>query len=211
MKKKTKKVASKKKVVKKKSNKQSLSRQQRVETFSQAIVEGKTQADAYRLAYPSSLKWTDKAVYNQASELAKTSEVLVRTNELKAEQKMKHNITIEKVIQQLTNTATFNPLLLFDKDGKKLPFHKLPEEVVCALSITETDDGVTWHFKQSDRNKALDKIGDFYQMWSENIVHTGADGGAIRTETTVVHKHMTAEEATKAYKDSMNTLKDTDN
>lgn len=39
--------------------------------FAQAIVQGETQAAAYRRAYPQSKKWAPQSVHNKASDLAK--------------------------------------------------------------------------------------------------------------------------------------------
>lgn len=57
----------------------------RQEKFAREIVAGKTQADAYRSAFPRSAHWSDKAVHTRASALAKSAEVLRRVAELRSE------------------------------------------------------------------------------------------------------------------------------
>ena len=54
----------------------------RHEKFAQGIASGLSQRKAYRAAFPNSAKWKDTTVDNRASELAKTSEVLGRLEEL---------------------------------------------------------------------------------------------------------------------------------
>lgn len=54
----------------------------RHEKFAQGIASGLSQRKAYRAAFPNSVKWKDTTVDNRASELAKTSEVLGRLEEL---------------------------------------------------------------------------------------------------------------------------------
>ena len=55
------------------------------EAFAQAVASGKSQSDAYRSAYPKSLKWKPDTLWNRASALMRNSEVLARTNAIRAE------------------------------------------------------------------------------------------------------------------------------
>lgn len=52
------------------------------ERFVQELVKGKSQRQAYRSAYPSSLKWNDNSVDNKASLLLKNVKVRQRYEEL---------------------------------------------------------------------------------------------------------------------------------
>lgn len=54
------------------------------EAFVAAILEGKSQRQAYYTAYPKSKKWKPSAVDSQASILAKNPKVSQRIDELKA-------------------------------------------------------------------------------------------------------------------------------
>jgi len=179
------------------------SKDQRIEIFAQAIVEGKTQSDAYRLAYPVSKKWKDAAVHVKASTFAKDDKVLVRVTELREGQIEKHHATVQDILTELSYTAKFNPLDFYNKDGTQKPIHELPVEAAKAVSITGTEDGVTWHFRQSDKNKAAQMLGEFYQMWSENVVHPGGDA-PLRHQHVHIHAEMTLEEATRIYREFMN-------
>ena len=55
----------------------------RHETFAQELAKGMSQRKAYRVAFPSSLKWKDETVDSKASALAKNDKVLARVTELK--------------------------------------------------------------------------------------------------------------------------------
>lgn len=55
----------------------------RHERFAQAVAAGRTQADAYREAYPASQKWKPAAVHVHASTLAATPSVSARVEALK--------------------------------------------------------------------------------------------------------------------------------
>ncbi len=48
------------------------------ENFSQAVASGKTQSDAYRLAYPTSQKWPDTAVWSKASQMMANAKIMER-------------------------------------------------------------------------------------------------------------------------------------
>lgn len=61
----------------------------RHETFAQELAKGMSQRKAYRVAFPSSLKWKDNTVDSRASELYKTSEILGRLQELRDESSSK--------------------------------------------------------------------------------------------------------------------------
>lgn len=74
---------------------------QQQDHFARLIVEGKSQAEAYREAYPKSRKWTDKALWNRASELAAHSGVLGRVSKLRQEAAAKSIITLESHLNEL--------------------------------------------------------------------------------------------------------------
>ena len=57
----------------------------RHEKFAQGIASGMSQRNAYRAAFPNSVKWKDETVDPKASNLAKTDKVLARVKELAAE------------------------------------------------------------------------------------------------------------------------------
>lgn len=82
---------------------------QKQEKFVQELIKGKSQREAYRTAYPSSLKWKDNVVDVKASELLKNGKVMVRHNELKnkvirrAEEKA--IITAEDIIKEIASIA----------------------------------------------------------------------------------------------------------
>lgn len=65
------------------------------ELFLQYLIQGLSQRQAYRKAYPKSLKWKDKSVDTRASQLLKTHKVLIRYQELqkeKAEDRRQKNL-----------------------------------------------------------------------------------------------------------------------
>lgn len=55
------------------------------EAFAQAVASGKSQSDAYRLAYPKSLKWTPQSVANQANKLMGNPDIPPRIDSIRKE------------------------------------------------------------------------------------------------------------------------------
>lgn len=55
------------------------------EAFAQAVASGKSQSDAYRSAYPKSLKWKPDSVWQQASKLMADTKVSTRIDSIRAE------------------------------------------------------------------------------------------------------------------------------
>lgn len=71
------------------------------ETFAAALAAGDSQADAYRKAYPRSLKWKQEAVWSEASTLAKDPKVCQRVAELRARAAEANAVTLEGHVAEL--------------------------------------------------------------------------------------------------------------
>ncbi len=82
------------------------SKTDRIEIFAQAIVDGKTQADAYRLAHPTAMSWAPESVHAKASVMAKEDTVLARVQELRKQMESKVLWSREKSIDILSRIAT---------------------------------------------------------------------------------------------------------
>lgn len=76
-----------------------ITRQQ--ETFLQAIMQGKTQHDAYIVAYPNAKKWKQQAVDVNASKLMKDPNVALRYAELQRDAQEANAITRDAVLTHL--------------------------------------------------------------------------------------------------------------
>lgn len=70
------------------------------EKFTQEYVLCGIAADAYRVAYPKSLKWQDNSVHVEASKLLSNTKVLLRVEELQAEAKKKYDVTVDSLAQE---------------------------------------------------------------------------------------------------------------
>lgn len=71
------------------------------EAFAQAVAGGKTQSDAYREAYPKSLKWPDKTLWSKASELMANGMVLDRVQGLRRPAVERAELSVDAHIAKL--------------------------------------------------------------------------------------------------------------
>jgi phage terminase small subunit len=81
----------------------SLTHQQ--EAFAQAVASGKNQSDAYRLAYPKSLKWKPETLWNRASAMMRDREVFARVEAIRAELSERAIWTREESVKVLAGIA----------------------------------------------------------------------------------------------------------
>lgn len=138
------------------------------ERYVEELVKGKSQRQAFRIAYPNSQKWKDATVDKRASELLKKGEVLGRYNELMEEAKTKggNDATTMRafIIEQLKKIATGegqDTSEIYDAEGELLQSRKGSRQV--------------------DRINALNKLAELYgignveEKESIKIILEGAD------------------------------------
>lgn len=75
------------------------------EKFAEGVANGKSQAEAYRAAYPKSQQWKQDAVWAQASRLMADSRVSTRVAEIRAELAKKSLWTREQSVKVLAEIA----------------------------------------------------------------------------------------------------------
>lgn len=76
------------------------------ERFAQLLFEGYNQSEAYRIAYPVSLNWKPKSVWEKASELANNIKVKSRVIQLKNPVIEKFKEAQEAMAQSIIDAAT---------------------------------------------------------------------------------------------------------
>lgn len=139
------------------------------EKFAQAVAAGKSQAEAYRLAYPKSEKWKPETIHQAASRLMADSNVCARVAELRAEIAKAAQVEVVQVVKELAAVTFSDVRSLFDVNGNLLPIHALPDSVAAAVSsvkvvtkrIPGTDPVEVEHvaeIKLWDKNSAADKL-----------------------------------------------------
>ena len=139
------------------------------ERFAQLVASGKSQAEAYRKAYPVSQRWASSAVHTQASILAAHSKVLERIAELQRPGLEAVQLTVEGVLRELHSVVHSDLRKAFDtKTGALLPPRLWPDELaraMCSVKVVEMakqkgPDGQPMYVKEVkvwDKNSAIEK------------------------------------------------------
>ena len=83
------------------------------EKFAVGVASGKTQADAYREAYPKSKKWKDETLWAEASRLMANHKVSTRVKELRERISGIGIASAERVLLEASRIALFDPRKLF--------------------------------------------------------------------------------------------------
>ena len=136
------------------------------EKFAQCLAKGMTQADAYREAYPTSKKWKDKSVWDNAHKLSTDAGVIQRVSALKLPAIKAMEISIEKIMRENAWLAFSDVRMLFDADGHIKPTEQWPDELahaVQSIEVQEIGGGdspavVVKKVKFWDKGSALDRL-----------------------------------------------------
>jgi len=104
------------------------------EAFAVGLAKGLTQAAAFRAAFSNSAKWKDASVWDAASKLAKRPEVQHRVGELREMATAAHDVSVERIVEELARLAFFDARKLFGVDGELLPLSDLDPATVAAVA-----------------------------------------------------------------------------
>lgn len=157
------------------------------ETFATGIASGMTQADAYRQAYPKSLKWAEKSVWERASRLAASDKVQSRVNELGKKAAAANEVTVERIVRELALIAFGNkravmawgPGGLLLKESTDLTDDEAAQ--VSEVKETTSATGGSLSLKTHDKVKALELLGKHVGMFLDKVELTGKGGGPLVT------------------------------
>lgn len=100
--------------------------------FAAEVAAGKSQAEAYRIAFPRSRRWTDKSVHESASRLAHTAKVAARVASLVEHAEARVGMTHEEWIRKWMVVESDSKTLYDRREalkeiGKALGYYK-PEK-----------------------------------------------------------------------------------
>ena len=104
------------------------------EKFAQEYILTGNASEAYRRAYPKSLKWKENAVVVAGSKLLAKGNVSVRVAELRAKGQEQFEIDINRLLQEQSRISYFDYRKMFGKDGKLLDPLKMPDDVAAVVS-----------------------------------------------------------------------------
>lgn len=162
------------------------------EKFCHAYIETGNASEAYRRAY-SCAKWKDKSVWEKASVLLANVKVQSRVAELRAGLVKRHEVTVDRIIEELALLGFSNMLdyMQTQDDGTAyVDLSKLTREQAAAISEVTVESYTEGSgedarpvkkvkFKLTDKRSALVDLGKHFGMFVEKHEHTGKDGKAI--------------------------------
>ena len=126
------------------------------ERFAMLVAGGSNFSDAYRQAYPRSVKWLAKTVNECASGLMNNHKIHTRVSTLQKMAAEKAGLKAEDVLRQLSMLISSDIADICHPDGRvKMP-HELDARTRAAVkSFKITKDGIEYTFW--DKNSAVDK------------------------------------------------------
>lgn len=127
------------------------------EAFAQAVASGKSLAEAYRIAYPASLKWKPDSVHQSASKLMADPKVSPRVAELRGAAADRAELDAAEIIREIRRLAVSDIAGIMHDDGRvKLP-HELDPATRAAVASFKIDEYGRIEYKFWDKGAALEK------------------------------------------------------
>ena len=140
------------------------------EKFALGVASGKSQAEAYRVAYPRSKAWKADTVHQAASRLMASSKVAARVKEIREQITSSEIASARQTLIEASRIALFDPRKLFREDGSPKPISELDDDTAAALAGLDVHEeyqgsgedrvfvGFTKKYKVADKNAALEKL-----------------------------------------------------
>lgn len=129
------------------------------EKFAVEYVRTGNASEAYRLAFPASLKWMDKSVWENASAMLARAKVKARVMEIQASIAEKAEMSIADWVKEVKRLSVVDARSLMHPDGRmKLP-HELDSDTAAAIASFKVNVDGTIEYKFWDKNAALEKMG----------------------------------------------------
>lgn len=138
------------------------------ETFAVAVAAGASLSDAYRKAYPRSLKWACETVHEAASRMAANYKVTTRIYALRAAAERLSTLEASRVLDEIAKLAHSDVSGIMHPDGRvKLP-HELDAATRAAVASFEIDAKGTIKYRFWDKNAALDKAAKHLGLFKQD-------------------------------------------
>ena len=138
------------------------------ETFAVAVAAGASLSDAYREAYPRSLKWACETVHEAASRMAANYKVNTRIYALRVAAEKLSTLEASRVLDEIAMLAHSDVSGIMHPDGRvKLP-HELDAATRAAVASFEIDAKGTIKYRFWDKNSALDKAAKHLGLYEKD-------------------------------------------
>lgn len=179
------------------------------EKFAQRLVETDKPSESYRHAYDAE-NMSDEAVSVEACRLQDNPRVALRIAELRQLHLKRHQVTVDRVVSELSKLAFLDIRKAFDEEGNLKPIHELDDDTAAAIAGLEVEvrrvtgeadeelegqphggalkrqHGATARLhkiKLSDKKGALDSLARYLGIFVDRTELTGKDGGPVVVTT----------------------------
>lgn len=127
------------------------------ELFAIGVVSGKSLSDAFREAYPRSLKWAQKTVHEKASALMANGKVAARVRAMQAASAEIAILTSADILTETRRVALSSISAFVHPDGRlKFPHELDVDAAACVASFEVSLDG-TIKYRFWDKNSAVER------------------------------------------------------
>lgn len=132
------------------------------EAFARALVEGMSQADAYRAAYPACKAWKVAVVHVKASVMAADGKVRARVAGLQAELAERSVLRAEDILRETERIALATPAGLVKR-------YRRPGEKTDRLEMLMPDE-LSPAMAAAVKSFEIDELGRAkYTLWDKNV------------------------------------------
>lgn len=133
------------------------------EGFAQDVARGETYADAYRNNYATD-GWKIESIWVNSSKLMAYAKVAQRVSELKQKAIERNEVTLDKVIEELSNWLMFDPLDIVDPETDCVKRLADMDKRV-RMSLAEIHVSEMWGTEENfDGKKVRTKIGELKKI-----------------------------------------------
>ncbi len=138
------------------------------ELFAQQVVSGKSLSDAYRVAYPRSLKWSQSTVHAESSRMASQHKVATRVRSMQAEAAEVAIFKDADILREIKALALVDIGGIIKEGGVFKMLHELSPELRAAVASFKIDkDGVV-EYKFWNKLEALEKAMKHRGLYKED-------------------------------------------
>lgn len=109
------------------------------EAFCQAYIKLGDKTAAFREAY-SCLNMKNETIHVRACKLAVEYNISTRISELQGELKERNNVTIDEIVNTLSDMLKFDIAELYDSNGSLKNIHSIPKKARMMIAQLDTDN-----------------------------------------------------------------------
>ena len=145
----------------------------RHERFAQNIVNGMKAGPAYTAA---GYRASGQSASSAGARLGKTAEIQGRIAELNAPAILATELSVERVLQEMTRLAFYDLTGILDVNDAKITLRdptSLPEDLrraIVGIKPVRVGEQLQYECKFADKQKALDSLGRHLQMFKDTLV-----------------------------------------